>query len=112
MTEEPERLDPALVRLCVVVVIGSVAPLLDTTMVGTPFTEGFAPLPADWPARIADLAGDGRVVLGTDFPNIPYPYAEQLRAIAGWAAADDRLGDAFLRSVLHDAPARLLSAPR
>jgi EmrB/QacA subfamily drug resistance transporter len=33
MTEEPERLDPALVRLCVVVVIGSVAPLLDTTIV-------------------------------------------------------------------------------
>jgi len=53
-------------------------------------------------------------VLGTDFPNIPYPYAEQLRAIAGWAAADDRLGEPFLRSVLHDAPARLLgvTAPR
>jgi hypothetical protein len=29
-------------------------------------------------------------------------------AVAGWAAADDRLGPAFLRSVLHDAPARLL----
>ena len=34
--------------------------------------------------------------------------------IAGWAAADDRLGAPFLRSVLHDAPARLLgeTAPR
>ena len=83
---------------------------LDTTMVGMPFSTRCAPLPADWAARLADVAD--RVVLGTDFPNIPYAYAEQLRAIAGWAAADDRLGDAFLRSVLHDAPARLLSAPR
>ena len=83
---------------------------LDTTMVGVPFSLPFAPLPPDWPARLAAVAD--RVVLGTDFPNIPYPYAEQLRAITGWAAADDRLGDAFLRSVLHDAPARLLSAPR
>ena len=49
-----------------------------------------------------------RVVLGSDFPNIPYAYAEQLRAVVGWAAADDRLGTRFLRSVLHDAPARLL----
>ena len=57
--------------------------------------EAYAPLPPDWPARLADVAD--RVVLGTDFPNIPYPYAEQLRAIAGWAAADDRLGVPFLR---------------
>ena len=84
---------------------------LDTTMVGDAVQPADTPrCPPDWPARLADVAD--RVVLGTDFPNIPYPYAEQLRAIAGWAAADDRLGDAFLRSVLHDAPARLLSAPR
>jgi uncharacterized protein len=25
-----------------------------------------------------------------------------------WAAADDRLGEAFLQAVLHDTPARLL----
>ena len=81
---------------------------LDTTMVGTPFTEGFAPLPADWPARLADLAGEGRVVLGTDYPNIPYGYWRQLEVIRGWAAADGRLGEGFLRSVLHDAPAELL----
>ena len=79
---------------------------LDTTMVGVPFTENFSPVPADWPARLADI-GD-RVVLGTDFPNIPYAYAAQLRAIARWAAADDRLGAPFLRRVLHDTPARLL----
>ena len=50
-------------------------------------------------------------MFGSDFPNIPYAYAEQVRAVAGWAAADDRLGPEFLRSVLHDAPARLLCLP-
>jgi predicted TIM-barrel fold metal-dependent hydrolase len=79
---------------------------LDTTMVGVPFGEAFCPLPSDWPARLADL-GD-RVVLGTDFPNIPYEYSVQLRAIAGWAMADDRLGVPFLRRVLYDTPSRLL----
>ncbi|MBB4685909.1 amidohydrolase family protein [Amycolatopsis jiangsuensis] len=79
---------------------------LDTTMVGVPFSEKIAPLPADWTARIAEVAD--RVVFGTDFPNIPYSYATQLQAIAGWAA-DDRLGEPFLRAVLHDTPAKLLS---
>jgi predicted TIM-barrel fold metal-dependent hydrolase len=82
---------------------------LDTTMVGTPFTEALMPLPADWVARL--VANPGRVALGTDFPNIPYDYATQLRAIAGWAEADDRLGEAFVRAVLHDTPARLLGVP-
>ncbi len=82
---------------------------LDTTMVGTAFTQAFAPLPADWPARLVEVAD--RVVLGTDFPNIPYPYAEQLAAVVGWARADDRLGDAFLASVLHGAAQRLLAGP-
>jgi predicted TIM-barrel fold metal-dependent hydrolase len=79
---------------------------IDTTMVGTAFSHRFAPLPADWPARLAGVAD--RVVFGSDFPNIPYPYAEQVRAVAGWAAADPRLGAPFLRSVLHTAPSRLL----
>ncbi|WP_245782621.1 amidohydrolase family protein [Actinokineospora terrae] len=79
---------------------------LDTTMVGVGFTLGSAPLPADWTARLADL--DDRVVLGTDFPSIPYPYAEQLRAISGWAQAPG-LGEPFLRAVLHDTGARLLA---
>ncbi len=79
---------------------------LDTTMVGTAFTEAFAPLPADWSARLVEVAD--RVVLGTDFPNIPYPYAEQVEAVVGWADADPRLGDPFLRQVLHGTGARLL----
>ncbi|MCI2417801.1 amidohydrolase [Saccharopolyspora sp. K220] len=79
---------------------------LDTTMVGVAFSEQFAPLPNDWAARLAGNAD--RIVLGTDFPNIPYPYAEQLAAIATWAGNEDRLGADFLRAVLHDTPSRLL----
>lgn len=79
---------------------------LDTTMVGVAFTERMAPLPADWSARLATHAD--RIVLGTDFPNIPYPYADQIAAIASWAEADDRLGADFLRAVLHGTPSRLL----
>ena len=78
---------------------------LDTTMVGVPF-EAIAPLPPDWAARLVSVAD--RVALGTDFPNIPYSYATQLQAIASWAEAEERLGEPFLRAVLHDTPARLL----
>ncbi|WP_020667879.1 amidohydrolase family protein [Amycolatopsis nigrescens] len=78
---------------------------LDTTMVGVRFTDQFSPLPADWTDLLARIPD--RIVLGTDFPNIPYSYAEQLEAIAGWSA-DDRLGSPFLRAVLHDTPAALL----
>ncbi|MEV4603546.1 amidohydrolase family protein [Amycolatopsis sp. NPDC049253] len=79
---------------------------IDTTMVGVPFAQKMSPLPVDWTDRLVEFAD--RVVLGTDFPNIPYSYATQLQAIAGWAA-DDRLGEPFLRAVLHDTPAKLLS---
>ncbi|TWF93324.1 amidohydrolase family protein [Saccharopolyspora dendranthemae] len=79
---------------------------LDTTMVGVAFSEKFAPLPKDWSARVA--AHSDRIVLGTDYPNIPYPYADQLAVIADWAHRDQRLGPDFLRAVLHDTPAALL----
>ena len=78
---------------------------LDTTMVGTPFTERFAPLPPDWAARLADLSGAGRVVLGTDFPNIPYAVAEQLSALERF-----ELGEDWLRAVCWDNGLRLLGA--
>jgi hypothetical protein len=80
---------------------------LDTTLVGVPFNGADAALPPDWTARLA--AHPDRITLGTDFPSIPYDYATQLRAIAGWAAADDRLGESFLRAVLWETPRRLLS---
>ncbi|RNI22083.1 amidohydrolase family protein [Flexivirga caeni] len=74
---------------------------LDTTMIATDFTNGFAPLPGGYPARLVDLRE--RVVLGSDFPNIPYPYAEQLSALAGLD-----LGDDWMRDVLWHNGSRLL----
>lgn len=79
---------------------------LDTTMVGTTFMDELMPLPADWPALLAGL-GD-RLVLGSDYPQLPYHYAEQLRVIQRWAESDDRLGVPFLRRVLYETPRRLL----
>jgi predicted TIM-barrel fold metal-dependent hydrolase len=73
---------------------------LDTTMAFTPFTEKLRPWPASLTPRLADL-GD-RILLGTDFPNIPYAYAEQLTALARL-----ELGDDWLRGVCHDNAARL-----
>ncbi|MFJ3188539.1 amidohydrolase family protein [Streptomyces halstedii] len=67
---------------------------LDTTMAFTDFTEEFTPFPADRLGRLADL-GD-RILLGTDFPNIPYPYAHQLHALERLG-----LGDDWLRAVCH-----------
>ena len=84
---------------------------LDTTMAGTDFTERFAPLPDDYVPRLAGL-GD-KVVLGADFPNIPYPYAEQIAALDRIAERGD-LGDEWLRKVLWHNGARLmrLESPR
>ncbi|MFD3309937.1 amidohydrolase family protein [Streptomyces sp. NPDC058694] len=73
---------------------------LDTTMAFTDFSEQFAPFPRRALPRLADL-GD-RILLGTDFPNIPYPYVHQLRALEGLG-----LGDEWLRAVCHDNGARL-----
>ncbi|MFI8004026.1 amidohydrolase family protein [Streptomyces sp. NPDC086010] len=67
---------------------------LDTTMAFTDFTEDFCPFPAGELGRLADL-GD-RVLLGTDFPNIPYPYVHQLHALERLG-----LGDDWLRAVCH-----------
>jgi uncharacterized protein len=74
---------------------------LDTTMVGTGFTEARWPMPRDLLPRLGALAD--RVVLGSDFPNIPYAYAEQLEALERFD-----LGDDWLRSVCWRNGARLL----
>ncbi|MFF4754776.1 amidohydrolase family protein [Streptomyces sp. NPDC002514] len=73
---------------------------LDTTMAFTDFIEDHAPFPRRALPRLADL-GD-RVLLGSDFPNIPYPYVHQLHALERLG-----LGDAWLRAVCHDNGARL-----
>jgi uncharacterized protein len=69
---------------------------LDTTMV---FTD-FWPFPAELRPRLADLAP--RVLLGTDFPNIPYPYVHQLESLARLD-----LGDDWLRAVCWENGVRL-----
>lgn len=76
---------------------------LDTTVAFTDFSEALAPFPKEERGRLADL-GD-RVVLGTDFPNIPYPYLHQLEALERL-----ELGDDWLRAVCHTNGARLLGA--
>lgn len=74
---------------------------LDTTMAFTAWAEEVVPFPGELRPRLADLGE--RVVLGSDFPNIPYGYYEQL---AGLVRLD--LGDDWLRGVLHDNGARLV----
>ena len=74
---------------------------LDTTMVFTDFSEARAPFPPELRPRLLDV-GD-RVVLGSDFPNTPYPFAHQVEALLRL-----ELGDDWLRGVLHDDAARLL----
>ncbi|WP_203863664.1 amidohydrolase family protein [Planobispora rosea] len=73
---------------------------LDTTMAFTSFSEALSPYPREQLPRLADL-GD-RILLGTDFPNIPYPYGEALRGLS-----DLGLGDDWLRAVCHGNAARL-----
>ncbi|MET8216083.1 amidohydrolase family protein [Streptomyces hirsutus] len=73
---------------------------LDTTMAFTDFAERMVPFPRRALPRLAGL-GD-RILLGTDFPNIPYPYLHQLQALERLG-----LGSAWLRAVCHDNAARL-----
>jgi hypothetical protein len=75
---------------------------LDTTMAFTDFTETLMPFPRRALPRLAGL-GD-RILLGSDFPNIPYPYLHQLHALERLG-----LGDAWLRAVIHDNAARLFA---
>lgn len=76
---------------------------LDTTMV---FTEFFGvDYPADLVPRLRDL--QPKILLGSDFPTIPYPYVEQLE---GLARLD--LGDDWLRAVCWENGVSLLGLSR
>jgi predicted TIM-barrel fold metal-dependent hydrolase len=79
---------------------------LDTTMIFTDFFDKLAPFPAAARPQVRDLGLAGKILLGSDFPNIPYPYARQ---IAGLARLD--LGDAWLRAVCWDNPVALFGEP-
>ena len=74
---------------------------VDTTMVGTDFMNALAPVAPDIVQRLGQL--EDRVVLGADFPNIPYAYAHQLQALERFG-----LGDDWLRSVCWHNGTRLL----
>jgi uncharacterized protein len=67
---------------------------LDTTMVGTDFFNEIAPLPFVALPTVKALGLNGQILLGTDFPNIPYSYSHQLISL-------DRLnlGEDWLRAV-------------
>lgn len=73
---------------------------LDTTMNFTRFSEEMMPFPADQRRRLADLRD--KILFGSDFPNIPYPYLEALEAITELG-----LDESWQRAVLHDNAVRL-----
>ncbi len=75
---------------------------LDTTMAFTEFVEGFAPYPKNRLAEVRELGLAGKILLGSDFPNIPYPYAHQIEALVRLD-----LGDDWLRAVCWDSAADL-----
>ncbi|MEU9701379.1 amidohydrolase family protein [Streptomyces sp. NPDC047981] len=77
---------------------------LDTTMAFTDFSERLAPFPVAELPRLRELRD--RILLGTDFPNIPYPYVHQLHALERLG-----LGDDWLRRVLYGNGAALLRLP-
>jgi hypothetical protein len=73
---------------------------LDTTMAFTDFFEEMAPFPRTLLPRLVAL--EDKVLLGSDFPNIPYPYAHQLEALERLGVGED-----WLRSVCWHNGARL-----
>ena len=83
--------------------LGHETVLLDTTMAFTDFTEELMPFPRERLPELAALGRDGRVLLGSDFPSIPYPYEHQLEALRRLD-----LGEDWLRQVLWDAPRQVL----
>jgi len=68
---------------------------LDTTMAFTDFFEEMSAFPRHLLPRLTDL-GD-RVLLGSDYPNIPYSYAHQLESLERLG-----LGEDWLRRVCWD----------
>ncbi|MEH3131549.1 MAG: amidohydrolase family protein [Mycolicibacterium neoaurum] len=78
---------------------------LDTTMAFTPFMERTMPFPATEYPRLRDLGH--RILWGSDFPNIPYTYAEAMRAVRDLPGVDD----GWLRGVFYRNAAAVFGAP-
>jgi uncharacterized protein len=79
---------------------------LDTTMAFTDFFEAMTPFPTRLKPRLGELGSAGKVLLGSDFPNIPYPYAHQLEALERLD-----LGEEWLRRVCWSNAVRLFGPP-
>ncbi|ORA17062.1 amidohydrolase family protein [Mycobacterium asiaticum] len=77
---------------------------LDTTMAFTAFIDETMPYPTSELPRVRDLGH--RILFGSDFPNIPYPYGEALTALT----RIDGIDDEWLRKVLHDNAVALFGA--
>lgn len=65
--------------------------VLDTTMAFTPFFSQVAPFPERLLPRLRALGLAGKVLLGSDFPNIPYEYAQQLAGLSRLGFGEDWL---------------------
>lgn len=74
---------------------------LDTTMA---FTDFFTEMGGEFPAQLLPRveALGHKVLLGSDFPNIPYPYVHQLESLEALG-----LGESWLRAVCWENGARL-----
>ena len=79
---------------------------LDTTMAFTDFTHERG---LSYPQELLEVLAEHprKVVLGSDFPNIPHRYVHQLQALVRLG-----LGDDWLRGVLYDNGAELLALDR
>ena len=79
---------------------------LDTTMIFTDFFDDVAPFPGSSLPMVRELGLAGKILLGSDFPNIPHPYARQIGGLARLG-----LGPEWLRAVCWDNPVSLFGAP-
>lgn len=75
---------------------------LDTTMSFTDFMNMLAPFPPSYVDQLREVGERGKILFGSDFPNIPYPYEHAVESIERLS-----LGDDWTREVLHAAAARL-----
>jgi predicted TIM-barrel fold metal-dependent hydrolase len=83
---------------------------LDTTMAFTDFFESDGLFPAELLPRLVDL-GD-KILLGSDFPTIPYPYAHQLESLERLGDLHPGLDEDWLRRVCWHNGAGLFGAPQ
>jgi predicted TIM-barrel fold metal-dependent hydrolase len=82
---------------------------LDTTMVFTDFFDAAGSYPEELLPRLVEL-GD-KVLLGSDFPTIPYPYAHQLESLERLHDRHPGLDEDWLRRVCWHNAVGLFGAP-